>query len=159
MSSNLSNSLSEETINRPFILGRRHSWRCSYFVSSEATWSWSLSPLIVGRDSFSHQTWPRLKTGGAQPVLFECRYIYFLYIIFITFAVCVSIFMTSPLGVEDTPISSTGIRIQRRPSTKIIFTYTIQYTTCSNGCHYIVWYVMFVHCIFMTTPLWLVVGP
>ena len=33
--------------------------------SSEATRSWSSSPLIVSRDSFSHQTWARFQTGGA----------------------------------------------------------------------------------------------
>ena len=34
-------------------------------TSSEATRSWSSSPLIVSRDSFSHQTWARFHTGGA----------------------------------------------------------------------------------------------
>ena len=29
--------------------------------------------LIVIRDSFSHQTWARFQTGGAQPVLFGCH--------------------------------------------------------------------------------------
>ena len=33
--------------------------------SSEATGSWSSSPLIVSRDSFSHQTWARFQPGGA----------------------------------------------------------------------------------------------
>ena len=42
-------------------------------TSSEATGSWSLSPLIVSRDSFSHQTWARFQPGGAQPALFGCR--------------------------------------------------------------------------------------
>ena len=42
-------------------------------TSSEATGSWSLSPLIVSRDSFSHQTWARFQPGGAQPTLFGCR--------------------------------------------------------------------------------------
>ena len=51
------------------------------------------------RDSFSHQTWARFQPGGAQPALFGCRYIYFWYIIFINYAVCVLIFMTSQLGV------------------------------------------------------------
>ena len=37
----------------------------------------------------SHQTWAR----GVQPALFGCHYIYLWYIIFITYAVCVSIFM------------------------------------------------------------------
>ena len=37
--------------------------------------------------------------GRAQPALFGCHYIYFCYIIFIIYALRVSIFMTSPLGV------------------------------------------------------------
>ena len=50
-------------------------------TSSEAKRSWSSSPLIVSRDSFSHQTW----------ALFGYHYIYFCYIIFITYALRVSI--------------------------------------------------------------------
>ena len=42
-------------------------------TSSETTWSWSLSPLIVSRDSFGHHTWARFQPGGAQPALFGCR--------------------------------------------------------------------------------------
>ena len=57
-------------------------WRALFQTSSEATGSWSLSPLIVSRDSFSHQTWARFQPGGAQPALFGCREIYFWYIIF-----------------------------------------------------------------------------
>ena len=53
-------------------------------TSSEATGSWSLSPLIVSRDSFSHQTRARFQPGGAQPALFRCRLIYFWYIILLT---------------------------------------------------------------------------
>ena len=34
-------------------------------TSSEATRSWSSSPLIVSRDSFSHQTLARFQAGGA----------------------------------------------------------------------------------------------
>ena len=34
---------------------------------------WSLSPLIVSRDSFGHQSWARFQPGGAQPALFGCR--------------------------------------------------------------------------------------
>ena len=34
-------------------------------TSSEATRSWSSSPLIVSQDSFSHQTWARFQPGGA----------------------------------------------------------------------------------------------
>ena len=45
-------------------------------TSSKATRSWSSSPLIVSRDSFSHQTCARFQTGGAKPVLFGCHYIY-----------------------------------------------------------------------------------
>ena len=56
-------------------------------------------PLIVSRDSFSHQTWARFQPGRALPALFGCHYIYFCYIIFIIYALCVSIFITSPLGV------------------------------------------------------------
>ena len=40
---------------------------CLVQSSSEATGSWSLSPLIVSRDSFGHQTWARFQLGGAQP--------------------------------------------------------------------------------------------
>ena len=47
-------------------------------TSSEATRSWSSSPLIVSRDSFSHQTWARFQPGGAKPALFGCHYIFFL---------------------------------------------------------------------------------
>ena len=68
-------------------------------TSSEATRSWSSSPLIVSRDSFSHQTWARFQPGGAKPALFGCHYIYFCYIIFIIYALRLSIFMTSSLGV------------------------------------------------------------
>ena len=68
-------------------------------TSSEATSSWSSSPLIVSRDSFSYQTWARFQAGGAWPALFECHYIYFCYIIFIIYALRVSIFITSPLWV------------------------------------------------------------
>ena len=56
------------------------------------------SPLIVSRDSFSHQTWARFQPGGAEPALFGCHYIFFCYIIFIIYALRVSIFMTFPLG-------------------------------------------------------------
>ena len=57
-------------------------------------------PPGVCLDSFSHQTWTCLQMGGAQPVLFAIRmsFIYFWYLIFITFTVCVSIFMTSHFG-------------------------------------------------------------
>ena len=48
-------------------------------TSSEATRSWSSSPLIVSRDSFSHQTWARFQLGGALPALFGCHYIYLCY--------------------------------------------------------------------------------
>ena len=34
-------------------------------TSSEASGSWSSSPLIFSRDSFSHHTWARFQTGGA----------------------------------------------------------------------------------------------
>ena len=68
-------------------------------TSSDATRSWSLSPLIVSRDSISHQTWARFQTGGASPALFGCHYIYFCSIIFIIYALRVSIFMTSPVLV------------------------------------------------------------
>ena len=34
-------------------------------TSSEATRSWSSSPLIVSRNSFNHQTWARFLPGGA----------------------------------------------------------------------------------------------
>ena len=39
----------------------------------QATGSWSLSPLIVSRDSFGHHTWARFQPDGAQPALFGCR--------------------------------------------------------------------------------------
>ena len=65
-------------------------------TSSESTGSWSLSSLISSRDSFSNQTWARFQMGGSWPALFGCHYIYFWYIIFITYAVRVSIFITSP---------------------------------------------------------------
>ena len=55
-------------------------------TSSEVTRSWSSSPLIVSRDSFSHQTLARFQTGRAWPARFGCHYIYFCYIIFIFFA-------------------------------------------------------------------------
>ena len=45
----------------------------SFVQTSEATGSWSLSPLIVRRDSFGHHTWARFQPGGAQPALFGCR--------------------------------------------------------------------------------------
>ena len=48
-------------------------WRALSKPPQEATGSWSLSPLIVSRDSFSHQTWARFQPGGAQPALFGCR--------------------------------------------------------------------------------------
>ena len=32
-----------------------------------------MSPLIVSRDSFSHQAWARFQPGRAQPALFGCR--------------------------------------------------------------------------------------
>ena len=48
-------------------------------TSSEATGSWYSSPLIVSRNSFSHQTWAHFQTGGAQPALFGCHYIYVWY--------------------------------------------------------------------------------
>ena len=68
-------------------------------TSSEETGSWSLSPLIVSRDSFSHHTWARFQPGGAQPALFGCRWIYFLiYNIHYLCCLCID-FMTSPLGV------------------------------------------------------------
>ena len=63
-------------------------------TSSEATRSWSSSPLIISRDSSSHQTWTLFQMGGVQPALCECHYIYVLYNIFITYAVCVYIFIT-----------------------------------------------------------------
>ena len=68
-------------------------------ASSETTVSWSSSPLIVSRDFFSHQTWARFQTGGARPVYSDVTIYKFWYIIFMTYAVCVSIFITSPLGV------------------------------------------------------------
>ena len=53
--------------------------------------------LLVGIPSI-HQTWVRFKMGGAQsPYLNVTAYI--LIYIFITYAVCISIFKTSPLGV------------------------------------------------------------
>ena len=44
--------------------------------SSEATWSWSSSSLIISQDSFSYQTWARFETVGAKPALFGCHFIY-----------------------------------------------------------------------------------
>ena len=58
-------------------------------------------PLIVIQDSYSHQTWTPFQKGGAQPALLGCHSIYFLYIIFITYDVCLSIFMITPLGAAD----------------------------------------------------------
>ena len=60
---------------------------------------WALYPLIVSRESFSHQTLTRFEMGRAQPAICWCSIKYFLYIIFIPYAVCVSIFITSLLGV------------------------------------------------------------
>ena len=48
-------------------------WWAMYKPPQRRQLSWSLSPLIVSRDSFSHQNWARFQTGGAQPALFGCR--------------------------------------------------------------------------------------
>ena len=85
-------------------------------TSSEATRSWSSSPLIVSRDSFSHQTWARFQPGGALPALSGCHYIYFCYIIFIIYALRVSIFITSSLGVAVGLYKEVYLRIFKRVS-------------------------------------------
>ena len=47
-------------------------------TSSEVTESWSSSPLIVSWDSFSHQTYTRLKIDGCHYLYFSYHYIYYL---------------------------------------------------------------------------------
>ena len=66
-------------------------------TSSDATRSWSSSPLNVSRGFFNLPTWGPFQMGRAQPILCGCHCIYFWYIIFITYAVCVSILL--PLRV------------------------------------------------------------
>ena len=61
-------------------------------TSSEATKSWSSSPLIVSRDSFSHQTWVRFQPGGALPALFGCHYIFLLYYIYHLCFTCIDFY-------------------------------------------------------------------
>ena len=49
---------------------------------SDATRSWSSSPLIVNRDSFGHQTWASFNIGGSQHALFGSLYIFLIYNIY-----------------------------------------------------------------------------
>ena len=49
-------------------------------TSFEAPRSWSSSPLIVIRDSFSNQTWSCFQMGGIQITLFWCYCIYYWYV-------------------------------------------------------------------------------
>ena len=75
-------------------------WRALSKTSSEATGCWSSSPLIVSRDSFSHQDLSSLFSRAEHSLPYSDVTIYiFCYIIFIIYALRVTIFMTSPLGV------------------------------------------------------------
>ena len=88
-------------------------WRWDYMMgldqtSSEETWSWSSSLLNFRRDSFGHQTWVHSQIGGAQLAIFGCHYIYFWYVIFSTYDVWVSIFITSSIDVAISFLSILG---------------------------------------------------
>ena len=46
------------------------------YTSAEATGSWSPSPLIVSRDSFSLWTWARVQTARSTAYFNGCHYIF-----------------------------------------------------------------------------------
>ena len=62
-------------------------------TSSEATRSWSSSPLIVSRDSCSHQTWARI----ACPIRMSL-YIFLLYYIYHQCFTCIDFYDISAWG-------------------------------------------------------------
>ena len=69
-------------------------------TSSEATRSWSSSPLIVSRDSFSHQTWARFQPAEhSLPYSDVTIYIYFLlYYIYHLCFTCIDFYYLSAWG-------------------------------------------------------------
>ena len=52
-------------------------------TSSEATGSWSLSPLIVSRDSFGHYTWPRFQSAYSDVAKYIFEIYYLLTMLFV----------------------------------------------------------------------------
>ena len=77
-------------------------WRALSKPSSEATGSWSPSPLIVSRDSFSLWTWARVQTARST-AYFNGVARYFWYTLILLYMFVYYIFMTSPLWLAVGP--------------------------------------------------------